>query len=53
MSCHIKQNENNIKLYIQIVPQEKDVSVQRLKKFYEYFGFVFDGIKGYRQPKQK
>lgn len=43
----------NVKLYIQIVPLEKDVIFQRLIKFYEYFGFVFDGIKGYRQPKQK
>jgi len=37
-----------VKLYIKIAPQEDDVNVEGLKGFYESFGFVFDGIGGYR-----
>lgn len=41
----------NVKLYIRTVPQEDDVKVEDLKRFYENFGFIFSGISGYRLPK--
>lgn len=40
-----------VKLYIKIVPQEDKVKVDGLKRFYVSFGFIFDGINGYRLSK--
>jgi len=46
-------DKNNTDLYLDISPQDDTTTEQGLKKLYESFGFVFDGISGIRKPSAK
>jgi hypothetical protein len=46
-------DKHQIPLFIDIVPQEKGVTKEGLRKLYEQYGFRFDGVSGKREPNIK
>jgi len=44
-------DKHNLTLFLDAVPQEKNITEEGLKKLYKQYGFEFDGFSGKRKPK--